>query len=207
MGPDFWHPTGAKTDGKWGPSCDRMAVTVLRVLGSNLAIPRPMRPCARPGFDGRPELCPVGGGDAEPDRGAGGAEGLARGEDHRDPGVLALLTELIFEGFGHIVLHTSECTSYFQCSQASGGAAPGSGGGALARSAGPGSRPFRSRRVCRDRHTRWTGSGTTSKLLAPMTASCGSLSGVGSLRTFGLTVKLLNRMQRTLNGQPSGLTA
>jgi len=84
---------------------------------SNLAIPRPMRPRARPGFDGRPELRPVGGGDAEPDRGAGGAEGLPRGEDHRDHGVLALLTELIFEGFGHIARHTSECTSYFQCSQ------------------------------------------------------------------------------------------
>jgi len=76
-----------------------------------------MRPCARPGFDGRPDLRPVGGGDAEPDRGAGGAEGLARGEDHRDHGVLTLLTELIFEGFGHIALHTFECTSYFQCSQ------------------------------------------------------------------------------------------
>ena len=79
----------------------------LRVLGSVVAIPRPMRPCARPGFDGRPELRPVSGGDAEPDRGAGGAEGLARGEDHRDHGVLALLTELIFEGFGHIAHHTS----------------------------------------------------------------------------------------------------
>ena len=110
------------------PKCGQAAVTVLRVLGSNLAIPRPMRPCARPGFDGRPELRPVGGGDAEPDRRAGGAEGLARGEDHRDHGVLALLTELIFEGFGHIAHHTSECTSYFQCPQASGGAAPGSGG-------------------------------------------------------------------------------
>jgi len=66
-----------------------------------------MRPCARPGFDGRPERRPVGGGDAKPDRGAGGAEGLARGEDHRDHGVLALLTELIFEGFGHIAHHTS----------------------------------------------------------------------------------------------------
>ena len=116
-GTDFWHPTGAKTDGKWGPSCDRMAVTVLRVLGSIVAIPRPMRPCARPGFDGRPELRPVGGGDAEPDRGAGGAEGLARGEDHRDCGVLALLTELILEGVGHKALHTSECTPYFQGSQ------------------------------------------------------------------------------------------
>jgi hypothetical protein len=89
-----------------------------------------MRPCARPGFDGRPELLPVGGGDAEPDRGAGGAEGLARGEDHRDHGVLALLTELIFEGFGRIADHTSESTSYFYCSQASDGAAPGSGRGA-----------------------------------------------------------------------------
>jgi hypothetical protein len=103
---------------------------LLRVPGSVVAIPRPMRPCARPGFDGRPELRPVGGGDAEPDRGAGGAEGLARGEDHRDHGVLALLTELIFKGFGHIADHTSECTSYFYCSQASGGADPGPGGGA-----------------------------------------------------------------------------
>lgn len=93
-----------------GPGCGRMAVTVLRVLGSIVAIPRPMRPCARPGFDGRPELRPVGGGDAEPDRGAGGAEGLARGKDHRDHGVLALLTELILEGFGHIAHHTFECT-------------------------------------------------------------------------------------------------
>jgi hypothetical protein len=117
-----------------GPSRGRMAVTVLRVLGSIVAIPRPMRPCARPAFDGRPELRPVGGGDAEPDRGAGGAERLARGEDHRNHGVLALLTELIFEGFGHIAHHTSECTSYFQCSQASGGAAPGSGGGLVGRS-------------------------------------------------------------------------
>ena len=78
-----------------------------------------MRPCARPRFDGRPELCPVGGGDAEPDRGAGGAEGLPRREDHRDHGVLALLTELIFEGFGRIADHTSECTAYFYCSRAS----------------------------------------------------------------------------------------
>jgi hypothetical protein len=107
-----------------------MAVTVLRVLGSIVAIPRPMRPCARPGFDGRPDLRPVGGGDAEPDRGAGGAEGLARGEDHRNHGVLTLLTELILEGFGHIAHHTFECTSYFHCSQASGRAAPGSCGGA-----------------------------------------------------------------------------
>jgi hypothetical protein len=53
MGPDFWHPQ----EGKWGPSCGRMAV---RVLGSIVAIPRPMRPCARPGFDGRSELRPVG---------------------------------------------------------------------------------------------------------------------------------------------------
>ena len=79
----------------------------LRVLGSVVAIPRPMRPCARPGFDGRPELRPVGGGDAESDRGAGGAEGLARGEDDGDHGVLALLTEVIFEWFGHIAHHTS----------------------------------------------------------------------------------------------------
>jgi hypothetical protein len=34
-----------KTTGKWGPSC------VLRVPGSIVAIPRPMRPCARPGFE------------------------------------------------------------------------------------------------------------------------------------------------------------
>jgi hypothetical protein len=97
---------------KMGPQRGRMAVTVLKVLGSNLAIPRPMRPCARPGFDRRPELRPVGGGDAEPDRRAGGAEGLARGEDHRDHRVLALLTELIFEGVGHMALHTSECTPH-----------------------------------------------------------------------------------------------
>jgi hypothetical protein len=32
---------------------------------------------------------------------------VARGEDHRDHGVLALLTELIFEGFGHIAHYTS----------------------------------------------------------------------------------------------------
>ena len=89
----------ADSPGRWN--------SALRVLGSIVGIPRPMRPCARPGFDGRPELRPVGGGDAEPDRGAGGAEGLARGEDHRDHGVLALLTELIFERFGHIGHHTS----------------------------------------------------------------------------------------------------
>ena len=71
-----------------------------------------MRPCARPGFDRRPELRTVGGGDAEPDRCAAGAEGLARGEDHRDHRVLALLTELIFEGVGHMALHTSECTPH-----------------------------------------------------------------------------------------------
>jgi hypothetical protein len=35
---------------------------------------------------------------------------LARGKDHRDHGVLALLTELILEGFGHIAHHTFECT-------------------------------------------------------------------------------------------------
>jgi hypothetical protein len=122
-----------------------MAVTVLRVIGSIVAIPRPMRSCARPGFDGRPELRPVGGGDAEPDRGAGGAERLARGEDHRNHGVLALLTELILEGFGHIAHHTFECTSYFQCSQASGRAAPGSGGGLVGRSL-PG--PWRSQGWC-----------------------------------------------------------
>jgi hypothetical protein len=89
----------ADSPGRW--------TSALRVLGSIVAIPRPMRPCARPGFDGRAELRPVGGGDAEPDRGAGGAEGLARREDHRDHGVLALLTELIFEGFGHIAHRTS----------------------------------------------------------------------------------------------------
>lgn len=122
-------PTGAKTDGKWGPSCGRMAVTVLRVLGSIVAIPRPMRPCAGPGFDGRPDLRPVGGGDAEPDRGARGAEGLARGEDHRDHGVLALLTELIFEGFAHIALHTFRVYVLRPVLPASGGAR-GSGGGA-----------------------------------------------------------------------------
>jgi hypothetical protein len=64
-----------------------------------------MRPGARPSFDGRPELRPVGCGDAEADRGAGGTEGLARGEDHRDLGGLALLTDLIFEGIGQIALH------------------------------------------------------------------------------------------------------
>ena len=84
-----------------------------------------MGPCTRPGFDGRPELRPVGGGDAESDRGAGGAESLARGEDDRDHGALALLTELIFEGLGHIADHTSECTSYFYSSPSLGCAAPG----------------------------------------------------------------------------------
>jgi hypothetical protein len=64
-----------------------------------------MRPGARPSFDGRPELRPVGGGDAEADRGAGGTEGVARGEDHRDLGGLALLTDLIFEGIGQVALH------------------------------------------------------------------------------------------------------
>jgi hypothetical protein len=64
-----------------------------------------MRPGARPSFDGRPELRPVGCGDAEADRGAGGTEGLARGEDHRDLGGLALLTDLIFEGIGQVALH------------------------------------------------------------------------------------------------------
>jgi hypothetical protein len=74
-----------------------------------------MRPGARPGFDGRPELRPVGGGDAKPDRGAGGAEGFAGGEDHRDRGVLALLTELIFEGVGHMALHPSESSPASSC--------------------------------------------------------------------------------------------
>jgi hypothetical protein len=73
--------------------------------GWDLAIPGPMRPGARPSFDGRPELCPVGCEDAEADRGAGGTEGLTRGEDHRDLGGLALLTELIFEGIGQVALH------------------------------------------------------------------------------------------------------
>ena len=90
-----------------------------------------MRPCARPGFDRRPELRPVGGGDAEPDRRAGGAEGLARGEDHRDHGVLALLTELIFEGLRHVALHTSECTPLLPVLPRFGWCRPGSGGGAF----------------------------------------------------------------------------
>jgi hypothetical protein len=114
-----------------GASCGRIAVTVLRVLGSNLAIPRPMRPCARPGFDRRPELRPVGRGDAEPDRRAGGAEGWTRGEDHRDHGGLALLTELIFEGVGHMALHTSECTLLLPVLPRFGWCRPGSGGGAF----------------------------------------------------------------------------
>jgi hypothetical protein len=55
---------------------------------------------------------------------------LARGEDHRDRGVLTLLTELIFEGVGHIDLHISECTSLLPVLPSFGGVAPGSGGGA-----------------------------------------------------------------------------
>ena len=68
---------------------------------------------------------------AEPDRRAGGAEGLARGEDHRDHGVLALLTELIFEGLRHVALHTSECTPLLPVLPRFGWCRPGSGGGAF----------------------------------------------------------------------------
>jgi hypothetical protein len=92
---------------------ERAAVIVYGGLG--LAILRPMRPGARPGFDSRPELRAVGCGDAEPDRGAGGAEGLARREDHRDLGGLALFTELILEGIGHVALHPSESSPASSC--------------------------------------------------------------------------------------------